>query len=106
MQPHREVSTETILAELTGVTESGEDDYYTEFLRLRLELVQLCVEEERDFSGAHERTRLWMEDGISCLKTQLEQAKLKSVMNIADLVLPSTFNFYHDPIPSEARLIY
>jgi len=27
-------------------------------------------------------------------------------MNIADLVLPSTYNFYHDTIPQEARLIF
>ena len=27
-------------------------------------------------------------------------------MNIADLQLPSTFNFYHDAIPQEARLLY
>ena len=27
-------------------------------------------------------------------------------MNISDLNLPSTFNFYHDTIPSEARLLY
>mmetsp|Transcript_29535 Transcript_29535/g.44964 ORF Transcript_29535/g.44964 Transcript_29535/m.44964 type:complete len:201 (+) Transcript_29535:9690-10292(+) len=27
-------------------------------------------------------------------------------MNISELQLPSTFNFYHDAIPQEARLIY
>jgi hypothetical protein len=31
---------------------------------------------------------------------------MKSVMNISDLTLPSTFNFYHDSIPIEARLIF
>jgi hypothetical protein len=31
---------------------------------------------------------------------------MRSVMNISDLILPSTYNFYHDPIPTEGRLIF
>jgi midasin len=31
---------------------------------------------------------------------------MKSVMNITELKLSSSFNFYHDSIPQEARLIF
>jgi hypothetical protein len=27
-------------------------------------------------------------------------------MNIADIELPGTFNFYHSPLPQECRLVY
>jgi hypothetical protein len=47
-----------------------------------------------------------MEDAICCLKDQVKQAQMKSVMNIADLQLPAAYNFYHDAIPTEARLIF
>ena len=28
------------------------------------------------------------------------------MLNISDLVLPASFNFYHDPLPTELRLLY
>jgi len=36
----------------------------------------------------------------------MKQLQMKSVMNISDLRLSSTYNFYHDSIPQEARLIF
>lgn len=36
----------------------------------------------------------------------MKQLQMKSVMNIADIRLPTTYNFYHDSIPQEARLIF
>ena len=47
-----------------------------------------------------------MEDAICCLNDQVERAQMKSVMNIADLELPAAYNFYHDAIPTEARLMF
>jgi midasin len=47
-----------------------------------------------------------MHDAIACLEDQLEAAQMKSVMNISELNLPSTYNFYHDPIATEARLLF
>ena len=29
-----------------------------------------------------------------------------SVMNVSDVTLNDTYNFYHDPLPIEARLVY
>jgi hypothetical protein len=31
---------------------------------------------------------------------------LPSVMNVSEVRLASTFNFYHDPLPHEARLVF
>ena len=53
-----------------------------------------------------ERDHEWMEDAICCLEDQMKQLQMKSVMNISDLKLSSTYNFYHDSIPQEARLIF
>lgn len=40
-----------------------------------------------------------MEDAVCCLDDQIKQSQIKSVMNIADLQLSSSYNFYHDSIP-------
>jgi len=47
-----------------------------------------------------------MHDAVCVLEDQIEQNQLRSVMNISDLTLPSTYNFYHDCIPTEARLLF
>ena len=47
-----------------------------------------------------------MEDAINCLIEQVERATLRSVMNISEVELPRNFNFYHDTLPAEARLIF
>ena len=56
--------------------------------------------------GLAERENTWMEDAVCCLQDQVDKAKMKSVMNISEIELPSNYNFYHDPIPQEARLIF
>ena len=111
---HREVAFERIFGELTEVNSWNEDVYRTEFLRLRLEIVQMAHEETQVafiskgkqyvkvpdlLQSFSERDNEWMEDAICCLEDQIKLASMKSVMNIADLVLPSTYNFYHDTIP-------
>ena len=94
-----------MLAELTQVTNIQEDTYISEFLRLRLEAVQLGIDKESELSFVV-RDKEWMEDAISCLNDQVQKHQLSQVMNISDLQLPVNFNFYHDPIAKEARLIF
>jgi len=60
----------------------------------------------RSILALSERDKRWMEDTICCLEDQIKQSQRRSVMSIADLVLSSTYNFYHDAIPQEARLIF
>lgn len=118
---HKEVAMEQAFSELIGVTEVSDASYRTEMLRLRLEIVQMCKEQtetvrlEPDgpeiqireaLEAFCERDTEWMEDALCCLQNQVQQAQLKSVMNISELHLPSTYNFYHDCIPQEARLIF
>ena len=88
---------------LTDITNCEEASFRTEFLRLRLEVVQMCQEQQdvfkvkKDDQGIKvyqllqsfsERDNKWMEDTICCLKDLVKQAQMKSVMNIADLTLP------------------
>lgn len=119
---HREVPVDRVLTELlTDITNAEEATFRTDFLRLRLEVVQMCIEQRElvDVPGGSagirvpellasfpERDQRWMEDAICCLKDQVKRAQMKSVMNIADLELPAAYNFYHDAIPTEARLIF
>mmetsp|Transcript_29535 Transcript_29535/g.44984 ORF Transcript_29535/g.44984 Transcript_29535/m.44984 type:complete len:83 (+) Transcript_29535:9414-9662(+) len=80
MQPHHEVKAEKVIAELAEVTLASESEYKTEFMRQRLELVQMCNEENETLKSktggpfasslicsAHERDREWMEDAVCCL---------------------------------------
>jgi hypothetical protein len=113
---HREVSLESVMAELVGQSSKEDSTYRSGFLRLRLEVVQLALEQSAQLPGTQlptsfvmslaERDATWMEDAVNCLEDQLDNAKLKSVMNISELQLPRNFNFYHDTLPTEARLIF
>lgn len=40
------------------------------------------------------------------LREDLNTHQLPSVMNVTDVKLAETYNFYHDPLPHEVRLIY
>ena len=121
---HREITYDQMLLELCEVNNVEEDSFRSEFLRLRLEIVQMSLEQSETISlkgtkhkrpptvlvsqvqSFTERDHSWMEDAVCCLQDQIEQARLRSVMNISELTLPSTYNFYHDPIATEARLMY
>lgn len=113
---HREVSLQSLLAELIRITNKDDSTFRTDYLRLRLEIVQMALEQNQTLPGTNillsqvqslsERDNAWMEDAVNCLTDQIEKAKMKSVMNISELTLPSNFNFYHDTLPSEARLIF
>jgi len=80
---HREVAFERIFGELTEVNKWDEDCYKTEFLRLRLEIVQMSHEETQVafiargkqyvkvpelLQSFSERDNEWMEDAICCLE--------------------------------------
>jgi len=80
---HREVPLDLILSEIVSLENSKEDAYRTEFLRLRVEVVQM-YQEEADEAIVHkskqpiivsqllqsftERDPEWMEDSICCLE--------------------------------------
>ena len=51
---------------------------------------------------------LWQEDTMLLLKKMLSssQAKQGKIMNISEVALSSSYNFYHDAYPEEARIIY
>ena len=72
-----------ILSELTEIDNAEEDVFRSEFLRLRLEVVQMCQEQSEVAHVAKnkqvikvpelllsfsERDNLWMEDAICCLE--------------------------------------
>jgi len=48
----------------------------------------------------------WVDDIEAYLTHSLHDQKLKQVMNISDVQLASSYNFYHSPLPSECKLIY
>ena len=74
---------EIILSELTEIDNAEEDVFRSEFLRLRLEVVQMCQEQSEvahmsqnkqvirvpeSLQSFSERDNQWMEDAICCLK--------------------------------------
>ena len=112
---HSEVKIQDIFAELTHLQSKEDEGFRTDILRLRLEVVQMGQEKSSTYKDIKipellksftERDNLWMEDAICCLDDQIRRSQMKSVMNISELTLPSTFNFYHDSIPTESRLIF
>ena len=47
-----------------------------------------------------------MNDCRNYLREVMKSSSHQSVMNISDVKLSKSFNFYHDSHPSEARLVY
>ena len=74
---HSETRIEDIFAELTSLHCKEDSSYRTDFLRLRLEVVQLCQEKSDYYNDVKisdflksfsERDNRWMEDAICCLE--------------------------------------
>lgn len=48
----------------------------------------------------------WLRDVGNYLREELSHSVVPSVMNVADVRLTAEYNFYHDPLPQEARLVF
>jgi hypothetical protein len=67
---------EDFMLELVEVSDQSEHTYVSQFLRLRLEAIQLALGNRQDESLLEQNTE-WMEDAIVCLKDQVAQNQLK-----------------------------
>ena len=68
---HREVKMEEFMLELADVTDQSESTYLSDFLKLRLEAVQLALGPSAGQNSLLDQDSLWMEDSIVCLRDQL-----------------------------------
>ena len=116
------VDVETIFAEILQVTKPDSAEYFLEYLKDRMEVVKLSLQADKfqqlkrsygldsllsiGVPGMSEP--MWQEDTVLLLKKMLggSQAKSKQIMNISEVNLTNSYNFYHDAYPEEARLIY
>ena len=69
---HREIQMEVLLSELNDMGQVKESGYRTEFLRQRLEIVQMSIEQSESQMSQQlvsliERDSLWMHDAVCCL---------------------------------------
>lgn len=83
-------------------------------------MVKLCLKEDRfeqikrlygldtlaTLPQAENSAPLWQEDVSLLLRTTLTSSKPRQLMNIAEVTLPRSYNFYHDSYPEEARIVY
>lgn len=89
------VSLDEVLAELLGLQDHTESVYRAQFLQDRLQVVheslslQPTIYEYQDY----------IDDLQSYMQHQLTEQKLKKVMNIQDVELAASYNFYHSPLP-------
>ena len=68
---HREVKMEEFMLELADVTDQSESTYLSDFLKLRLEAVQLALGPSAGQNSLLGQDSLWMEDSIVCLRDQV-----------------------------------
>lgn len=111
----RTVAVDMVLSELVEIEDPSEPVYRTEWLRLRLQCIGMDVERSEALMATGsassfirvpealesfaESDKDWMEDAICCLEDQIQQGQRKAVMNISDVQLPQSYNFYHDTHP-------
>jgi midasin (ATPase involved in ribosome maturation) len=48
----------------------------------------------------------YLRDCMNHLREEMQRGTATAVMNVAEVRLPDSYNFYHDPMPSETRLVY
>lgn len=94
-----DVEIEDVLAELLELAPHTEAVYKAQYLADRLSIIQPCLDQQTDEVS-------WFDDLQAYLTFQLHENKLKQVMNISDVQLSTSFNFYHTPLPHECKLIY
>jgi len=110
----KDVTVEEVLKELLEVSDVEDGD----LLKDRLELIAQTIDCDEietikqkitvcTLTGTIGCQNLtWREDACSYLQHQLDQtAKLKNLMNVADVNLSKTYNFYHSPFPEEVKLV-
>ena len=117
-----QVSVEHVFAEILGVSRPTDSDYLTTYLKNRLEIVKLSLladkfESVKRSYGLDSLLRssniltasepMWQEDVVWLLKKMLSgSGAKKQIMNVAEVSLTKSYNFYHDAYPEEARLVY
>lgn len=99
-----EVPVEDILSELLELPPNNEVVYRQSYLRDRLTIVQSCLEQQQNLE--HLDYKEWVDDVACYLSDSLHEQKLKQVMNISDVKLASSYNFYHSAFPAECKLVY
>ena len=92
------------------MSEKRKDAFKRSIIKMRLSMLQEIynINQTPDdlFIPLHERDGLWLHDLDNYLREELSHSTLPSVMNISEVRLAGTYNFYHDPLPHEARLVY
>lgn len=103
LKRNEEVSVNDIIGELLELTASTESVFRQQYLNERLTVVESALE----FAGSTiNNYSEWVDDIQALMQHSLHEQKLKQVMNIADVQLANSYNFYHSPIPAECKLIY
>ena len=101
-----------MLSELLGLdktVESREGALKRSLIKLRLKMLEQLYELKEDTIknvALPERDFEYLREVSAFLKEDLTHNTLPSVMNVSDVRLAAEFNFYHDPLPQEARLVY
>lgn len=75
-------------------------------MKMLHQLSKMHGEEVEEIIPITEKDPSWMQDVANYLREELTHSAIPSVMNVAEVRLSPTFNFYHDPLPHEARLVY
>lgn len=99
----------SIISELLELEASSTLEYHKSFVKLRLKIL-LSYYEQLHQESASDNADLdfaYLEDCSNQLREDLKRhQQSQSVMNVSEVKLPESYNFYHDPMPSEVRLVY
>jgi hypothetical protein len=103
--PHAAVKVEKILSEILNletVSDKRKDHFKRSIVKLRLKMLEeiyLVNQTEEDLTiPMHMRDNQWLRDLDNYLREELTRNTLPSVMNVSDVHLSPTYNFYHDPL--------
>ena len=69
-------------------------------------LYELHNEAQDDSIGLNDKDNGWLREISNFLREELSHSALPSVMNVSEVRLSPTYNFYHDALPHEARLVH
>eukprot|EP00347_Sterkiella_histriomuscorum_P024492 403330924 len=105
----QEVKVQSILNEMLSLDDAKTEAYRKSYIKLRVKMLMSYFQNAQISQHSmilSQQDMDYLIDAQNYLREDLSTHNSPSVMNVSDVKLSDSYNFYHDPLPQEVRLVY
>lgn len=95
----KEVKIESVISEFLDLDDPKRPEFKKSVIKLRLKLMNDFYKLNKDDKILEERDNDWMVDAKNYLREETTLSCIPSVMNVSEVKLNESYNFYHDSLP-------